>query len=165
MSANIDQDLAHIALQEQTLVLSEFTEATAWDLGTRIKAICEARKVGVTIEVRRGKETLFFYAMPGTTPNNADWVRRKRNVVELIHKSSYAAGLTNLRDNTSIEQRMGVPTCDYATHGGSFPIRVNGVGCVGTVTVSGVPQREDHGIVVEALAGICGVELKSIALD
>ena len=111
------------------------------------------------------KETLFFYAMPGTTPNNADWVRRKRNVVELIHKSSYAAGLTNLRDNTSIEQRMGVPNRDYATHGGSFPIRVRGVGCVGAVTVSGVPQREDHSIVVEALAGICEVELKSIALD
>lgn len=165
MSSTIDQDLARIALQEQTLVLNEFTEATAWELGSRIKALCEARKLGVTIEARRGKETLFFYAMPGTTPNNADWVRRKRNVVELIHKSSYAAGLTNQRDNTSIEQRMGVPTRDYATHGGSFPIRVKGVGCVGVVTVSGVPQRDDHGIVVEALAGMCGVDLKAVVLD
>jgi uncharacterized protein (UPF0303 family) len=165
MSHSIDQDLARISLQEQTLLLNEFTEATAWELGTRIKALCEARNVAVTIEVRRGKETLFFYAMQGTTPNNADWVRRKRNVVELIHKSSYAAGLTNQRDNTSIEQRMGVQTCDYATHGGSFPIRVKGVGCVGVVTVSGVPQRDDHGIVVEALAALCGVALKTIALD
>jgi uncharacterized protein (UPF0303 family) len=165
MSGTIDQDLARIALQEQTLVLNEFTEATAWELGTRIKALCEARKVGVTIEVRRGKEILFFYAMPGTTPNNADWVRRKRNVVELLHKSSYAAGLTNQRDNTSMEQRMGVPTRDYATHGGSFPIRVKGVGFVGVVTVSGVPQREDHGIVVEALALMCGVALDTVALD
>lgn len=164
MSTSITQDLARIALQEQTLVLNEFTEATAWDLGSRIKALCEARKVAVTIEVRRGKETLFFYAMPGTTPNNTDWVRRKRNVVELLHKSSYAAGLTNQRDNTSIEQRMGVPTCDYATHGGSFPIRVKGAGCIGTVTVSGVPQREDHGIVVEALAQMCGVALEAVAL-
>jgi len=164
MSTSITQDLARIALQEQTLVLNEFTEATAWDLGSRIKALCEARKVAVTIEVRRGKETLFFYAMPGTTPNNTDWVRRKRNVVELLHKSSYAAGLTNQRDNTSIEQRMGVPTCDYATHGGSFPIRVKGAGCIGTVTVLGVPQREDHGIVVEALAQMCGVALEAVAL-
>ena len=164
MSTSITQDLARIALQEQTLVLNEFTEATAWDLGSRIKALCEVRKVAVTIEVRRGKETLFFYAMPGTTPNNTDWVRRKRNVVELLHKSSYAAGLTNQRDNTSIEQRMGVPTCDYATHGGSFPIRVKGAGCIGTVTVSGVPQREDHGIVVEALAQMCGVALEAVAL-
>ena len=85
-------------------------------------------------------------------------------MVELLHKSSYAAGLTNQRDNTSIEQRMGVPTCDYATHGGSFPIRVKGAGCIGTVTVSGVPQREDHGIVVEALAQLCGVALEAVAL-
>jgi uncharacterized protein (UPF0303 family) len=165
MSNTIDQDLARIALQEQALQLNEFTEATAWELGTHIKVLCEARKVAVTIEVRRGKETLYFYAMQGTTPNNADWVRRKRNVVELIHKSSYAAGLTNQRDNTSIEQRMGVPTRDYSTHGGSFPIRVKGVGCIGVVTVSGVPQREDHGIVVEALAALCGVALTTIALD
>jgi uncharacterized protein (UPF0303 family) len=165
MSTTVDHDIARIALQEQTLLFNEFTETTAWELGTRIKSLCEARKVAVTIEVRRGKETLFFYAMQGTTPNNADWVRRKRNVVELIHKSSYAAGLINQRDNTSIEQRMGVLTRDYATHGGSFPIRVKGVGCVGVVTVSGVPQREDHGIVVEALAAQCGVALETVALD
>jgi uncharacterized protein (UPF0303 family) len=165
MSTTVDHDIARIAVQEQTLLFNEFTETTAWELGTRIKSLCEARKVAVTIEVRRGKETLFFYAMQGTTPNNADWVRRKRNVVELIHKSSYAAGLINQRDNTSIEQRMGVPTRDYATHGGSFPIRVKGVGCVGVVTVSGVPQREDHGIVVEALAAQCGVALETVALD
>jgi uncharacterized protein (UPF0303 family) len=164
MSTTVDHDIARIAVQEQTLLFNEFTETTAWELGTRIKSLCEARKVAVTIEVRRGKETLFFYAMQGTTPNNADWVRRKRNVVELIHKSSYAAGLINQRDNTSIEQRMGVPTRDYATHGGSFPIRVKGVGCVGVVTVSGVPQREDHGIVVEALAAQCGVALETVAL-
>ena len=165
MSTTVDHDIARIALQEQTLLFNEFTETTAWELGTRIKNLCEARKVAVTIEVRRGKETLFFYAMQGTTPNNADWVRRKRNVVELIHKSSYAAGLINQRDNTSIEQRMGVPTRDYATHGGSFPIRVKGVGCVGVVTVSGVPQREDHGILVEALSAQCGVALETVALD
>jgi uncharacterized protein (UPF0303 family) len=35
---------------------------------------------------------------------------------------------------------------------------------VGTVTVSGVPQREDHGIVVEALAGLLGRDVAGLAL-
>jgi uncharacterized protein (UPF0303 family) len=161
----LENDLQRLALQEQVLQLSTFDEATAWDLGCRIKAICEARKVGVTIEVRRAKETLFFYAMPGVVPNNTEWVRRKRNTVELLHRSSYSVGLAHGKDNTSLPAKCGVPLSDYAEYGGSFPIRVRGVGCVGTVTVSGVPQREDHAIVVEALASLCGVALADVALD
>jgi uncharacterized protein (UPF0303 family) len=33
------------------------------------------------------------------------------------------------------------------------------------VTVSGIPQREDHGMVVKALAELCGVPLAEVALD
>lgn len=163
--SKLEEDLKRLALQEQVLQLNQFDEATAWELGCRIKALCEARKVGVTIEVRRAKETLFFYAMPGVVPNNAEWVRRKRNTVELLHRSSYAVGLAHQKDSTSLTLKCGVALNDYAEHGGSFPIRVRGVGCVGAVTVSGVPQREDHAIVVEALALLCGVPLAEVALD
>jgi len=163
--SKLDSDLQRLALQEQVLQLERFDETTAWELGAHIKRLCEARQVAVTIEVRRAKETLFFYAMAGVVPNNAEWVRRKRNVVELLHRSSYAVGLSSQRDNTSLPQRVGVALNDYAEHGGSFPIRVRGVGCIGAVTVSGVPQREDHAIVVEAMAALCGVALAEVRLD
>jgi len=39
----------------------------------------------------------------------------------------------------------------YAAHGGAFPILVRGIGCIGTVAVSGLPQLEDHRLVVETL--------------
>jgi uncharacterized protein (UPF0303 family) len=165
MMSKLDQDLQRLALQEQVLQLERFDEATAWELGTLIKRLCEERGVAVTIEVRRAKETLFFYSMAGVVPNNAEWVRRKRNVVELLHRSSYAVGMSNQKDNTSLPQKTGVLLNDYAEHGGSFPIRVKGVGCIGVVTVSGVPQREDHAIVVEALAALCGVALNEVCLD
>jgi uncharacterized protein (UPF0303 family) len=164
MSA-LENDLQRLALQEELLQLNQLDETVAWELGTRIKRICEERQVGLTIEVRRAKETLFFYAMPGVVPNNAEWVRRKRNTVELLQRSSYAVGLMHLKENTSLPQKTGVSLNDYAEHGGSFPLRVKGAGCIGTVTVSGVPQREDHAIVVEALAGLCGVALAEVALD
>lgn len=163
--STLEKDLERLALQEQVLQLDRFDEATAWELGSNIRSLCEKRGVGVTIEVRRAKETLFFHAMAGTTPNNAEWVRRKRNTVDLLQRSSYATGLQHQKDHTSLPQKSGVSLNDYAEHGGSFPIRVKGVGCIGSVTVSGVPQREDHAIVVEALAAQCGVPLADVALD
>ena len=58
-----------------------------------------------------------------------------------------------------------LPERDYAPHGGSFPILLQGTGCVGAVTVSGLPQRDDHRYVVEALASVLQIDLREIALD
>ena len=44
----------------------------------------------------------------------------------------------------------------FAAHGGSFPITVRDVGVIGTVTVSGLPQAQDHALVVEALQTFLG---------
>ncbi len=157
-------DLERLAHQEERLQFHTFDQGTAWALGTLIKELCEARRVALTIEIRLAKETVFFYAMPGTGPGNADWARRKRNTVELLQTSSYAAGLKLEAEGTSLQDKQGLPLRDYASHGGSFPIRVRGVGCVGVATVSGIPQREDHGMVVQALAELCGVPLAEVAL-
>lgn len=161
----IEKDLEKLAEQERRLCFARFDKATVWELGNRIKTLCEARGAALTIEVRLLRETVFRYAMPGTTPQHADWVRRKRNTVELLHRSSYATGLSLGCEGLSLEQKMGVPLRDYATHGGGVPIRVDGLGCVGVVTVSGLPQREDHAIVITVLAALCGVALVELALD
>lgn len=118
----------------------------------------------VTIEIRLGGETVFLHAMRGTSPANADWARRKRNVVELLHQPSYAVGLVAARDGESVLEVMGLPDRDVASHGGSFPIVVDGVGCVGVVTVSGLPQRDDHELVVEALADLGAIDLGDVRL-
>jgi uncharacterized protein (UPF0303 family) len=158
-------DLERLTVQEQRLQFDAFDQATAWTLGTKIKALSEAAGVALAIEIRIAKDTVFYYAMPGTGPTNADWARRKRNVVELLHTCSYAVGLKLERDGSSLEAKQGLPQRDYTPHGGSFPIRVRGVGVIGVVTVSGIPQREDHGMVVKALAELCGVALAEVALD
>jgi uncharacterized protein (UPF0303 family) len=80
-------------------------------------------------------------------------VHRKSNVVARFHRSSYGVGLTMTQKNSSLEAN-GLPINEYASHGGSFPLTVKGAGIVGSVTVSGLPQRADHELVVEALCGI-----------
>lgn len=162
---DIEKDIAMIALQEERLRFTAFDENTAWALGSLLRTKVKERGAAVVIEIRLGRETVFFTAMQGTAPVNADWARRKRNTVELLNRSSYAMGLALRQEQSSLESKMGLPTRDFASHGGSFPIFVVGVGCTGTVTVSGLPQREDHAIVVQALAEMCGVPIVAIALD
>lgn len=159
------QDLDRIALQERRLAFDRFDAGTAWTLGTMLREAAEARGAALAIEVRIARRTVFFHAMPGSRPSHADWVRRKRNTVELLARSSYAAGLSPLQDGLTIAQRMGLSPRDYAFAGGGFPIVLAGTGPIGAVAVSGLPQRDDHAMVVAALAALAGVPLAEIALD
>jgi uncharacterized protein (UPF0303 family) len=158
-------DLARIALQEQRLQFERFDAAMAWTLGARLKSAAEAHTVAVAIDIQLNGQPLFFYAMPGTTPDNVDWIRRKRNVVLRFQRSSYAIGLQLQQQQTTLEKSIGVDARDYAPHGGCFPINLIGTGCIGTITVSGLPQRQDHELIVEALAGLLGQPLDELALE
>ncbi len=64
----------------------------------------------------------------------------------------------------SFGARYNLPEEDYAAHGGCFPIIVEGTGIVGSVTVSGLPQREDHNLVVEGLCLLTGRDNEALRL-
>jgi uncharacterized protein (UPF0303 family) len=159
---NTQQDLTRIALQEQRLRFERFDARTAWEIGGRLKALAEAKSLSVTIDIQLHTQPLYFYAMPGTTPDNVDWVRRKRNAVMRFQRSSYALGLDI--GEAKLEATWGLSTRDYALHGGCFPVFV-GDACIGTITVSGLPQREDHKLVVEVLAEYLGLGMEGLRLD
>jgi len=161
---DLASDIEQLRHHEDVLRFAAFDQATAWALGSRLKALADERQVAVTIEVRLGGEPVFFHAMPGTAPANADWARRKRNTVELLQQSSYRVGRELQRDASTLQARMGLPERDYASHGGSFPLRLANGLCIGSVTVSGLPQRDDHALVVQALAELCGVAPATVAL-
>lgn len=147
----IEDDLARIADQEESLRFDKFDAATAWTLGSLLRDMAVERGLAVAIDVQLHAMPAFYCALPGTTADNTSWIRRKRAVAMRFFRSSYALGLVLAQQQTSIEAKFGLDSADYATHGGSFPIFVKGTGCIGAVTVSGLPQREDHNMVVEAL--------------
>jgi uncharacterized protein (UPF0303 family) len=160
----LSDDLAAIAVQERELQFSRFDEEVAWQLGTRVRELAIARKFGVVIDVRRFAQPLFYCALASTSPDNPEWVRRKSNVVARFHRSSYAIGLELQQSGGTLLEKHGLSLADYAVHGGSFPIRVNSAGVIGSVTVSGVPQRSDHELVVAALCVALGKDYASLAL-
>jgi uncharacterized protein (UPF0303 family) len=158
------QDLEFIARQERELILRHFDADDAWQLGVRLRELAFSRHHAVAIEVRRFGQQLFYNALAGATPDNAEWIRRKANTVQRFHRSSYAIGLDLRQKNSNLAEKHGLSLSDYAAHGGSFPLNVAGAGVIGSLTVSGLPQREDHELVVEALCAHLGREYGELAL-
>ncbi len=146
------QDLAIINQQESLLHFAAFTPDTAWELGNRLRDALLARDAGGTVEIELGGHLLFACATPGAKANQSDWIRRKRNTVRHFARSSYAVGRQLELDRHTLEAHHGLSLADYAAHGGGFPIFLAGSECVGTVILSGLPQREDHNLVVTAIA-------------
>ena len=159
----IDDDLSRIAMQEETLRFDAFDLSTAWVLGKLLHDLAAERNLGVAIDITLHAMPVFYIALPGSTPDNANWIRRKRNMVLRYFRSSYASGLALTKAGKAVEDN-GLSSAEFAPHGGSFPINVIGTGCIGAVTVSGLPQRDDHDLVVEALALTLGHELHTIRL-
>jgi uncharacterized protein (UPF0303 family) len=161
----LSEDLERVGLQERELRLSRLDARVAWELGVRLRTMAEERGLAVAIDVRRFGQPLFYAALEGTTADNVEWVRRKSNVVARFHRSSYAVGLKLKAKNESLAEQQGLQLADYAAHGGSFPLAVEGAGVVGSVTVSGLPQRADHELVVEAFCGLLGLDYADLRLD
>jgi uncharacterized protein (UPF0303 family) len=161
---SLTRDLEMIAKQEEELVFPEFDGDIAWKLGLRLRELAGTRELPVAIDIRRFGMPIFYIAMRGSTPDNAEWVRRKGNVVARFYRSSYAVGLELRQSDSNLTDKFALPPGDYASHGGSFPLKVARVGVIGSVTVSGLPQRADHELVVEALCGELGRDFREFAL-
>lgn len=153
-----------IAEQEAALVFETFDEETAWRIGTLLRDRGVAEAWPVVIDIRLFHRPLFFAALPGSAPDNVDWARRKRNVVERYHKSSYRVGREMALKGDTLANRYGLATADYADHGGGFPITVRGIGVVGVVIVSGLAQRDDHMAIVGALCAVLAKDEQALQL-
>lgn len=144
--------LGEVEAQEARLVFDHFDEDTAWALGTALRDAALAAGLPVAISIRRNGQRLFHVALPGSSADNDGWLDRKCAVVDRYGRSSLRVGEQFRVDGGSFDTDSRLDTSDYAAHGGAFPILVRGTGCVGTVAVSGLPQLEDHQLVVETLA-------------
>ena len=105
----------------------------------------------MTIAIERGEQRLFHHALEGTSADNDAWIARKNRVVRRFGHSTLLLRARAEAAGRVFEEQMLLDPREFAAHGGAFPLRVRGVGVVGTVTVSGLPQVDDHRLVVRAL--------------
>ena len=159
-----EDDVRLIAAQEKALAFEAFDEAVAFRLGVAIRDVALTRGQGIATEIRTGLRPLFYSALPGSTADNANWLRRKSNLVHLVYKSSYRVVLEKTQPEDYFTPRRGLDNADYVYAGGGFPIWVRSAGMIGSVCVSGLPEREDHNLVVEALCQVLGADHAALRL-
>lgn len=143
-------DLASLEAEAARLVFPRFDEETALALGRRLVTLGTERRHPIVIDIRTADRTLFHAALPGSAPLNDKWAWRKSNTALMFHAASMLVGLRNRAKEQTLA-RDGLDSAMFADHGGAVPVRVEGVGVVAVATVSGLPQAEDHALVVEAM--------------
>jgi uncharacterized protein (UPF0303 family) len=156
-------DIAVIKKQELDLVLPEFNEHVAFALGGAIYQRAAAEGLGLVVDVRTWDRQMFFAATPGTSADNAEWVRRKINTVRRFQKASYRLVVEKGGD-ALFSDIVNAPPSEYVIAGGGFPLRVVGAGIIGCLTISGLPGRSDHGVAVDALCDYLGRDRTLFAL-
>ena len=148
--------LAELAAEEEELQFSGFTNDDAWDLGSALVAAARRDGAPVAVDVSRHGHQLFHASLPGTSPDNDSWIQRKTRVVLRFGHSSLYVRHASIERGTTFEEEFGLDPALYAAHGGAFPVVVRSVGPVGAVVVSGLPQLEDHRMVVAAIRAHLG---------
>jgi uncharacterized protein (UPF0303 family) len=143
--------LDQLAAEEAELRFDQFDYDDAWRLGSMLVETARARELPIAIDISRGGQQLFHAALPGSTPDNDAWIQRKIRSVLRFGRSSMHLSLQRSLDGRSLAEVSFVDQREFAAAGGCFPIHVKGCGIVGAVTVSGLPQVDDHRLVVQAI--------------
>lgn len=160
----IAEDIARIIEQERGLVFPEFNEHIAFAIGAIIRERAVRESLGIVADVRLWDRPLLYFAMPGTTADNVEWVRRKSNTVRRFQKSTYRMVLEAGGQERGFALHRAVAIEDHVMAGGGFPVRVKGAGVLGSITVSGLHERDDHEVVVAAICEQLGADKAAFAL-
>lgn len=147
----MDDILKQLLDEEQELQFTNFNEDTAWQIGSQLVERSSSRNLPVVIDITRGDHQLFHASLRGTSADNDDWIKRKVRLVYRFGHSSFYMGQLLRSKGKRLEEAYLLSESDYAPHGGCFPIIVRDTGIVGTITVSGLSQEDDHKLVVQAI--------------
>ncbi|WP_104081954.1 heme-degrading domain-containing protein [Cryobacterium sp. Y11] len=136
--------------QESALQFDSFGHDAAWELGSRLRALAAERSLPVAIVIMLGDQRVFHAGLAGASADNDAWIERKFAVVRRYGHSSLAVGEEFRSRGLDFDRDSRLDPAVFAAHGGAFPLRVRGL-VVGIVGVSGLPELDDHALVVEAL--------------
>jgi uncharacterized protein (UPF0303 family) len=148
--------IGRILAEIDELQFRSFSKDDALDLGLLLVQLGRQRSYPIAIDISKGDQVLFHAALEGATPDNERWIKAKQRTAVRYEVPSLLVGLRARAAGQRIEDNAWFDQREYAAHGGSFPVYLRGTGVVGTVTVSGLPQKDDHELVVEALTEILG---------
>ncbi len=134
--------------------LEQFSNQIALDIGLKIIELAKSLNQHIAVEVSRLNHTIFLFVDDNLPADKHNWLRRKANVAKLFEESSLSVK-NDLKDGQmSLEKTFGLDEKDFIAKGGSIPVFIKNAGMIGTITVSGLRDEEDHNIIVESLKGV-----------
>lgn len=151
---DVEEQLKQALIEEATLQFNSFSNETAFEVAKKIYHHARDNAWPITFDIIRAGQQLVHCAMPGTSVDNDEWIRRKNNVVNRFGHSSRYMGLYYQSLGKTIETESFLDAGEFIPYGGGFPISIKNTGVIGTVTVSGLPGNGDHEAVVLVLREI-----------
>lgn len=148
--SEIFPSLTELAQDAKSVIYPRFDENIAIDLGQRMTEIARNDGLGVVINIRTANRTLFHAATLGSAALNDLWAQRKSNTALMTGKASLTVGVENRAKGRSLPDD-GLDFAEFADHGGAVPVVVAAAGVVAVATVSGLPQLDDHALVMRAM--------------
>jgi len=135
------------ALELSSLSMNESLEIGGIALGIGIQ-----RGLPIAIEVHLGSWVVFHASLPGSMAKNDSWIARKARVVLATGNSTMFERVWAEEAELDWYEFKGLPEDSYAIHGGGVPLNVKGLGHVGTLLISGLPQVDDHLLCIEVIS-------------
>ncbi len=143
--------LAQLEAEYEELQFPAFTFEDAWAIGSALVELGRRDSLPIAIDITLNNQVLFHAGLPGSSPDNDQWLARKARVVQRFHRSSLLVAQRLKEKGESLEVKFGLSASDYAPYGGAVALRIRDVGVVGTVSVSGLADHEDHRLAAEAI--------------
>lgn len=141
-----------LATESATLILPSLMQAEALELGEIAASLGRDRRLPIAVEVRLKDWTVYHASLPGSTPENDRWIARKARVVLATGHSTMFERVLAEEQGINWYETKGLPEETHAIHGGGLALNVKGLGFVGILLISGLPQVQDHLLGVEVIA-------------
>jgi uncharacterized protein (UPF0303 family) len=145
-------DLPSLEAEAARLILPGWVQADALRLGQWLVAEGTARALPILIDVRTAQMTLFRAVLPGAGALNDRWALRKSNTAFLFGAASLLVQHRLNAAGRDLSHHGCTPDL-YASSGGAVPL-VTAQGVQAVATVSGLPQLEDHRLVVAGIDAV-----------
>lgn len=150
--------MENLLREEKELQFKSFNNEEALKLGLIIIDLAKKNYPGrgVAILIEKNREPIFTYLMEGMTIDNIDWLYGKKNLVDRYNHSSQYINFWNQSLDGKLHEIYSLDSSDYRAFGGSYPLFIENVGNVGSITVGGLSGDEDHELCVKAIREYLG---------
>jgi uncharacterized protein (UPF0303 family) len=109
-------DVADLEAEFAQLRLTAMDHEAALSLGDDLVRRSRAKGWPMVVSVKLGDHEVFHVALPGAKPINDNWIRRKRNLIELTGEPTFLVGQRLAAQGKTIED-FGLSPVDFAPAG------------------------------------------------